>query len=58
MSTATALSLLGFNDVYHMASVFGNPKDCDMWVRATNAKRFGKEKFTKREVRNMIAIKR
>lgn len=50
MSTAVALSMLGFNDVYHMVSVFENPADCDIWVKAVNAKKYGNGKFTKRDV--------
>lgn len=54
MSTSVALSLLGFNDVYHMASVFENPRDCEMWLRAARAKMGkgrGGEAFGKRDVR-------
>lgn len=58
MSTAVALSILGFNDVYHMVSVFENPSDCDIWVRALDAKRYGgtRGKFTKRDVSKRINL--
>ena len=33
-----ALSILGYPNPYHYASVFGNVKDADMWMEALNAK--------------------
>ena len=39
-----ALLHLGYNDAYHMQSVFHNPMDADMWQRAIDAKFFGKGK--------------
>lgn len=50
-SVCTALSILGFDHVYHMDSALNNPLDNDMWLRAldskygTNASSFGRQEW-------------
>lgn len=45
-----ALEELGIREVYHMTTTMKNPKDCDMWTAAVNAKFFNKgKKFTRKE---------
>jgi hypothetical protein len=37
-----ALKILNYNDVYHgYAAAFENPKDCEMWLEAFDAKYHG-----------------
>ncbi|MCJ1321788.1 hypothetical protein MMC15_007133 [Xylographa vitiligo] len=37
-SIKAGLEQIGFNKVYHMTTAMKNPKDCDMWTQAFNAK--------------------
>ena len=42
--------MLGYDHVYHMASCMNeNPKDCEMWIRAFEAKYEGKGEFGKEQ---------
>ncbi|MCJ1385417.1 hypothetical protein MMC17_008540 [Xylographa soralifera] len=41
-SMKTALEQVGYNNVYHMTTAMKNPKDCEMWTEAFNAKFHGK----------------
>lgn len=44
-SLRQALTDLGYNDVYHMAAAMGeNPRDCELWTEALEAKFEGKGK--------------
>ncbi|PVH80118.1 hypothetical protein DL98DRAFT_207620 [Cadophora sp. DSE1049] len=38
MSMQNALRILGYPNPYHFSSVYGNVRDCDMWVDALRAK--------------------
>ncbi|KAL2069257.1 hypothetical protein VTL71DRAFT_15595 [Oculimacula yallundae] len=38
MSMQNALGILGYPNPYHFSSVYGNVRDCDMWVDALKAK--------------------
>lgn len=49
-----ALRQLGYNDVYHMVSVFENPQDAIMWAEAYDAKYYGKGKPYGREEFDML----
>lgn len=49
MSTSAALSILGFDDVYHMVSFIENPLDAKLWDRALDAKYNGKGTFTRED---------
>lgn len=46
-----ALRILGYPNPYHFSSLYGNPRDCDMWSAAIRAKYFhegkpfGREEF-------------
>jgi len=41
-SIKAALEQVGYNHVYHMTTAMKNPKDCEMWTEAFNAKFHGK----------------
>jgi hypothetical protein len=42
--------MLGYDHVYHMASCMNeNPRDCEMWIRAFEAKYENKGEFTKEQ---------
>ncbi|MCJ1310712.1 hypothetical protein MMC25_004378 [Agyrium rufum] len=41
MSMRTALEKLGYPNIYHMVDVMQNPRDCDMWAEALDAKYSG-----------------
>ncbi|MCJ1434259.1 hypothetical protein MMC27_003626 [Xylographa pallens] len=41
-SIKAGLEQIGYKNVYHMTSAMKNPKDCDMWTQAFNAKYHGK----------------
>lgn len=44
-----AYAILGYANPYHFSSIFGNIKDCDMWMEAFNAKYHGKGSFGKEQ---------
>lgn len=44
-----ALKQLGYNETYHMMTVWENPRDAEMWIEAYDAKYFGKGKPFQRE---------
>ncbi|MCJ1357618.1 MAG: hypothetical protein MMC33_007614 [Icmadophila ericetorum] len=46
-SMRRALEVLGYKESYHMFNTFENPRDCDMWNEAYDAKFFGGKPFTK-----------
>ncbi|KAF7290867.1 hypothetical protein MKEN_01494200 [Mycena kentingensis (nom. inval.)] len=48
-SMTEALSMLGYNDVYHMFKLVGNPPDAEMWMEALQAKFSGQGKAYARE---------
>ncbi|KXL41455.1 hypothetical protein M433DRAFT_353308 [Acidomyces richmondensis BFW] len=44
-----ALRILGYNDTHHMACCIANAPECDIWLRAIEAKWFGKGKEFERK---------
>ncbi|MCJ1288176.1 hypothetical protein MMC26_007531 [Xylographa opegraphella] len=48
-SIKAGLEQIGFHHVYHMTSAMKNPKDCDMWAQAFDAKFHGKGQMLTRK---------
>jgi len=44
-----ALRMLGLHDVYHMQSLVESPDDSKLWIRAMDAKLYGKGKFDRED---------
>lgn len=50
VSTALALRTLGISQVYHFIAIHKNPPDAKLWMKATDAKFYGKGTMTKADV--------